>query len=84
MTAVQIVVEVLNAVIELINFKFDEKVRVAAISAANAVENKLPIPEFLDSLIIGLAEMKIPALGEALEVSMGRKLTSIQSVCLYL
>nr|GLL21913.1 uncharacterized protein LOC109164434 [Ipomoea trifida] len=76
--------KVLNAVIELINFKFDEKVRVAAISAANAVENELPIPEFLDSPIIGLAEMKIPALGEALEVSMGRKLTSIQSVCLYL
>nr|GMC66539.1 importin-5-like [Ipomoea batatas] len=58
---------VLNAVIELINFKVDEKVRVAAISAANAVENELPIPEFLDSPIIGLAEMKIPALGEALE-----------------
>nr|GMC75089.1 Nucleoporin like [Ipomoea batatas] len=36
-------------------------------SAANAVENELPIPEFLDSPIIGLAEMKIPALGEALE-----------------
>nr|GMD49241.1 importin-5-like [Ipomoea batatas] len=66
--------EVLYVVIELVNFKFDEKVRVAAISvmplllrsAANAVENELPIPRFLDSPIIDLAKMIIPALGEAL------------------
>nr|GMD53436.1 importin-5-like [Ipomoea batatas] len=65
----------LNVVIPLVNFKFDEKVRVAAISAmplllrsaADAVENKLPIPRFLDSPIIDFAKMIIPALAEALE-----------------
>ncbi|XP_019177542.1 PREDICTED: importin-5-like [Ipomoea nil] len=66
--------KVLNGVLPLVNFKFDEEVRVAAISvmplllrsAATAVENELPIPGFLDSPIITLAKIIIPTLVEAL------------------
>ncbi|XP_019177140.1 PREDICTED: importin-5-like [Ipomoea nil] len=66
--------KILNGVLPLVNFKFDEEVRVAAISvmplllrsAATAVENELPIPELLDSPISTLAKIIIPTLVEAL------------------
>ncbi|XP_031115948.1 importin-5-like isoform X2 [Ipomoea triloba] len=69
--------EVLNAVLPLVNFKFDEQVRIAAISvmplllqsAAIAMENKLLIPGFLDSPIDALSKTITPALLESLEAS---------------
>nr|GMD54646.1 importin-5-like [Ipomoea batatas] len=69
--------EVLNAVLPLVNFKFDEQVRIAAISvmplllqsAAIAMENKLLIPGFLDSPIDALSKTITPALLESLEIA---------------
>nr|GMD56506.1 importin-5-like [Ipomoea batatas] len=67
--------KVLTDISPLVTFEYDEKVRVASISvmallletAATAVKNGLPIPGFLDSPILTLANIIIPTLVEALK-----------------
>nr|GMD58287.1 importin-5-like [Ipomoea batatas] len=67
--------EVVDAVLPLVNFKLDERVRIAAATAmplllqsvAIAVESQLPIPDFSDSPIITISETIMSALIEALQ-----------------
>nr|GMD56507.1 importin-5-like [Ipomoea batatas] len=67
--------KVLTDISPLVTFEYDEKVRVASISvmallletAATAVKNGLPIPGYLDSPILTLANIIIPTLVEALK-----------------
>nr|GMD54805.1 importin-5-like [Ipomoea batatas] len=67
--------KVLTDISPLVTFEYDEKVRVASISvmallletAATAVKNGLPIPGYLDSPILTLANIIIPTLVGALK-----------------
>ncbi|XP_019177543.1 PREDICTED: importin-5-like [Ipomoea nil] len=67
--------EVVDAVLPLVNFKLDERVRTAAAvamplllqSVAFAMENRLPIPDFPDTPIIPISKAIISGLLEALQ-----------------